>query len=93
MNEYILAYDLGTSGVKAAIVDFEGRLLCYREEGYPLYAQMVGSGECSRVQRAIPHLEKNLSSTGGDFCRNGLTKPFVCDFESLYTSLRELTIF
>lgn len=47
MNEYILAYDLGTSGVKAAIVDFEGRLLCYREEEYPLSAPVVGYGEQS----------------------------------------------
>ena len=34
--EYILAYDFGTSGVKAALVDLEGRMIGSKESGYPL---------------------------------------------------------
>ncbi len=45
MSEYILAYDFGTSGVKAALVDFEGTLLGYEEEGYPLISEAVGYAE------------------------------------------------
>ena len=33
---YILAYDFGTSGVKAALVDFNGKLMGHKEYGYPL---------------------------------------------------------
>ncbi len=50
MKEYILAYDFGTSGVKAALVDFEGTLLGYEEVGYPLISEAVGYAEQDPVQ-------------------------------------------
>lgn len=34
--EYIFAYDFGTSGVKAALVDRSGTIVGVREQGYPL---------------------------------------------------------
>ncbi len=34
--EYIVAYDFGTSGVKAAIVRNDGKLIAVKEKGYPL---------------------------------------------------------
>lgn len=37
MKNYVLAYDLGTSGVKASIVDFEGNLCGTEIATYPLY--------------------------------------------------------
>lgn len=33
----IAAYDFGTSGVKAALVSEEGKILAVQEKGYPLY--------------------------------------------------------
>jgi len=35
--KYILAYDLGTSAVKAVLVDTEGTVVCSAMEAYPLY--------------------------------------------------------
>lgn len=38
MNKnYVLSYDLGTGGVKACLVDFEGLLIATEIETYPLY--------------------------------------------------------
>lgn len=34
--EYIIAYDFGTSGVKAALVRRDGKLIAVKEKGYPL---------------------------------------------------------
>lgn len=36
MKKYILAYDLGTSGVKGAVVDMKGGMVATATEGYPL---------------------------------------------------------
>ncbi len=44
-KKYILAYDFGTSGVKAALVDFKGTLLGYEEKGYPLISVATGYAE------------------------------------------------
>ena len=33
----IAAYDFGTSGVKAALVSEEGKILAVQEKAYPLY--------------------------------------------------------
>ncbi|RGX55184.1 MULTISPECIES: xylulokinase [Anaerotruncus] len=43
--DYILAYDFGTSGVKAALVDFDGNLLGDAERGYPLLTGPNGFAE------------------------------------------------
>ena len=45
MANLILAYDFGTSGVKAALVDFEGTLLGHEERGYPLISVATGYAE------------------------------------------------
>lgn len=45
MKNYILAYDFGTSGVKAALVDLQGTLIGYEEEGYPLFSDKIGWAE------------------------------------------------
>ncbi len=37
MEELILAYDFGTSGVKAILIDREGHVLSTSEEAYPLF--------------------------------------------------------
>lgn len=42
---YIAAYDFGTSGVKAAIVDYEGNLIASSERGYPLLCPQHGYAE------------------------------------------------
>ena len=36
-KNFVLAYDLGTSGVKASVVDYEGRIGAMVTETYPLY--------------------------------------------------------
>ena len=36
-QNYVLAYDLGTSGVKCSIVNYEGRIVAMDTESYPLY--------------------------------------------------------
>lgn len=41
----ILAYDLGTSGVKAALVDFDGNLLAHEGRAYPLITGANGFAE------------------------------------------------
>lgn len=43
--EYIMAYDFGTSGVKAALVTFQGELLCTEERGYSLITGPNGFAE------------------------------------------------
>ena len=45
MKNNILAYDFGTSGVKAALVDLKGTLIGYEEEGYPLFSEKIGWAE------------------------------------------------
>ena len=45
MKQYILAYDFGTSGVKAALVGFDGTLYGYEECGYPLISVRQGYAE------------------------------------------------
>ena len=45
MKKYIMAYDLGTSGVKGAVVDFEGGVVATATEGYPLYTPAPGYAE------------------------------------------------
>lgn len=45
MKKYILAYDFGTSGVKAALVGYDGTLLGYEERGYPLLSLQPGYAE------------------------------------------------
>ena len=45
MADLILAYDFGTSGVKAALVDFDGTLLGHEERGYPLISVATGYAE------------------------------------------------
>lgn len=42
---YILAFDLGTSGVKAALVDFDGNLLAHEGRSYPLITGVNGFAE------------------------------------------------
>lgn len=39
---FIVAYDFGTSGVKAALVDFEGNFIAEYESGYPLLTPKPG---------------------------------------------------
>ena len=43
--EYIAAYDFGTSGVKAVIVDYDGKLIASSERGYPLLCPAHGFAE------------------------------------------------
>lgn len=45
MKKYIMAYDLGTSGVKGAVVDLEGGVVATATEGYPLYTPAPGYAE------------------------------------------------
>jgi len=35
-KKYVIAYDLGTSGVKAALIDLQGQLLSHATAGYPM---------------------------------------------------------
>ena len=44
-RECVLAYDLGTSGVKAALVDLEGKLIGYAVSEYPLITPHAGWAE------------------------------------------------
>ncbi len=45
MKKYILAYDFGTSGVKAAMVGFDGTLYGYETAAYPLISEQQGYAE------------------------------------------------
>lgn len=44
-KEYILAYDFGTTAVKAVLVDFEGQVLCNHTRDYPLIQLHSGWAE------------------------------------------------
>ena len=45
MKKYVLAYDLGTSGVKGALVTPEGEVACTATVSYPLYTADGGVAE------------------------------------------------
>ena len=44
-KDYVIAYDRGTSGVKAALVDLDGNFMAARVESYPLYTERPGWAE------------------------------------------------
>ena len=44
-ERYVLAYDLGTSGVKAALVTLQGEVKYTATAGYPLYTPQVNWAE------------------------------------------------
>ncbi|MDD3537656.1 MAG: FGGY family carbohydrate kinase [Eubacteriales bacterium] len=44
-REYVIAYDLGTSGVKVALVDLKGRFICDATQNYPLLTPHPGWAE------------------------------------------------
>ena len=66
-NNYVVAYDLGTSGVKAGIVDFEGNLCGTELETYPLYTphESWAEQEPEDYWRAVcASTQKVLTKTG-----------------------------
>lgn len=71
--EYILAYDFGTSGVKAALVDFSGTLLGSEERGYPLITGANGFAE----QNPTEYWEAVCSSTRAVIKKVGIAKEDV----------------
>lgn len=44
-SRFVIAYDLGTSGVKVALVDMEGRVLSIATASYPLFVEHEGWAE------------------------------------------------
>jgi xylulokinase len=42
---YVISYDLGTSGVKVALVSTQGQLVAFAEQGYPLITPQPGWAE------------------------------------------------
>ena len=44
-QQYLIAHDLGTSGVKAALTDLTGRVIASAESRYPVYYTSDGGAE------------------------------------------------
>lgn len=97
--DYILAYDFGTSGVKAALVDYEGRLIGDKECGYPLLYKGGGFVEqepqaywdavCKATRTVIENAGIPAESvTGMSFSTQGLgIIPLSKDGEILYNNI------
>ncbi len=45
LHPLIMTYDFGTTSLKAALVDAEGRIIAHANEGYPLSQPRVGWAE------------------------------------------------
>lgn len=96
---YIAAYDFGTSGVKAAIVDFEGNLIASSERGYDLLCPRHGYAEqnpedywqavCLATKAAVAKagIDKNLV-LGLAFSTQGMgIIPVAADGTVLYNNI------
>ena len=78
MTEYILSFDLGTSGVKAALVTMDGALAASVERGYPLLTPRPGWAEqdpmaywqalCACAREVTAGLGKSQAVAGISLC-------------------------
>ena len=74
-ERYVLAYDLGTSGVKAALVTMQGEVVHTATAGYPLYTPQVNwaeqdpdlywQGVCTATRQVIAKAELDPSLISG----------------------------
>lgn len=78
MTEYIMSFDVGTSGVKAALVSLEGELAAGAERGYPLVTPRPGWAEqdpmaywaalCACAREVTADLGRNMAVAGISLC-------------------------
>ncbi len=67
MEELILAYDFGTSGVKAILIDREGHVLSTSEEAYPLFnpEPLYVEQSTDDYWNAVCHVTRKVMETAG----------------------------
>lgn len=72
-NKYVMAIDCGTTGLKAALVDFDGNIICEANKDIPLLRQQPGWAEQE------PELLWNILSSGSRECiiNSGISKETV----------------
>lgn len=78
MTEYIMSFDVGTSGVKAALVSLEGELAARRGEGVSpgdAAARLGGAGPhgllaalCACAREVTADLGRNMAVAGISLC-------------------------
>lgn len=73
-NKYILAYDLGTSGVKGAVVTTQGEVVATATENYPLYTPAPGHAE----QDPVKYWEGVCAVTGKVLSKAGVSPDELC---------------
>ena len=73
-NKYILSYDLGTSGVKGAIVTTDGEVVATATANYPLYTPAPGYAE----QDGVKYWEGVCAVTGNVLRKADVSPDALC---------------